>query len=83
LPASADTNLQNAVRSDPLAVFPSRWLVVITSRCIAFFEHCLRVPADRYGSLIYSPAQPKTMQEVITPVVFAAFAVLYLKHRSR
>jgi uncharacterized protein len=55
------------------------WLVVITSWCIAFFEYCLAVPANRYGSLVYSPAQLKTMQEVITLVVFAVFSVLYLK----
>jgi len=30
------------------------------------------------GSAIYSPAQLKTMQEVITLSVFAAFSVLYL-----
>ncbi|MGE5513325.1 MAG: DMT family protein [Bacteroidota bacterium] len=55
------------------------WLVVIVSWSIAFIEYCLAVPANRYGSAVYSPAQLKTMQEVITLVVFAGFSVLYLK----
>jgi uncharacterized protein len=55
------------------------WLVVIASWAIAFLEYCLAVPANRYGSAVYSPAQLKTMQEVITLIVFAAFSVLYLK----
>jgi uncharacterized protein (DUF486 family) len=55
------------------------WIVVLVSWCIAFIEYCLAVPANRYGSFVYSPAQLKTMQEVITLVVFAVFSVLYLK----
>ena len=55
------------------------FLVVLASWGIAFFEYCLAVPANRYGSAIYSAAQLKTMQEVITLVVFACFSVLYLK----
>jgi uncharacterized protein (DUF486 family) len=37
------------------------------------------VPANRYGSFVYTPAQLKTIQEVVTLIVFAAFSVLYLK----
>ena len=48
-------------------------MVVLVSWGIAFVEYCLAVPANRYGSTIYSPAQLKTMQEVITLVVFAVF----------
>ena len=55
------------------------WLVVLASWGIALIEYCLAVPANRYGVLTYTPAQLKTMQEVITLVVFAAFSVLYLK----
>jgi uncharacterized protein (DUF486 family) len=55
------------------------WVVVLASWGIAFIEYCLAVPANRYGSLVYSPAQLKTMQEVITLVVFAVFSVFYLK----
>ena len=55
------------------------WLLVMASWGIAFFEYWLAVPANRWGSEVYSAAQLKTMQEVITLVVFAAFSVLYLK----
>ena len=55
------------------------WLVVLVSWGIAFFEYCLAVPANRMGSTVYSAAQLKTMQEVVTLLVFAGFSVLYLK----
>ena len=45
---------------------------------IAFFEYWLAVPANRIGIQVYSPAELKTMQEVITLLVFAGFSVLYL-----
>lgn len=54
------------------------WLVVLVSWGIAFFEYWLAVPANRIGHPVYSAAELKTMQEVITLVVFAAFSVLYL-----
>jgi uncharacterized protein len=54
-------------------------LVTMVSWGIAFFEYWLAVPANRWGSAVYSAAQLKTMQEVITLVVFAGFSVLYLK----
>ncbi|HEY8581278.1 MAG TPA: DMT family protein [Beijerinckiaceae bacterium] len=52
---------------------------ILASWAIAFFEYCLAVPANRWGSEVYSVAQLKTMQEVITLLVFAAFSTLYLK----
>ncbi len=57
------------------------WLVVTVSWSIAFFEYWLAVPANRIGSDVYSAAQLKGMQEVITLTVFAAFSVLYLGQR--
>src|SRR5690606_6819371 len=54
-------------------------LVVLVSWGIAFIEYCFAVPANRIGHAVYSAAQLKTMQEVITLVVFAVFSVLYLK----
>jgi uncharacterized protein (DUF486 family) len=54
-------------------------LVVFIAWCIAFFEYCLSVPANRYGNAVYSTAQLKTMQEVITLVVFVVFSALYLR----
>ena len=53
--------------------------VVLVSWGIAFVEYWLAVPANRWGSAVYSAAQLKTIQEVITLVVFACFSVLYLK----
>jgi uncharacterized protein len=52
---------------------------ILVSWGIALIEYCLAVPANRFGNAVYSTAQLKTMQEVITLVVFAAFSVLYLK----
>jgi uncharacterized protein len=53
--------------------------VIIISWMIAFVEYCFQVPANRLGSYNFSTAQLKTIQEVITLVVFCAFSVLYLK----
>ena len=57
------------------------WQVIIGSWLIAFFEYCLQVPANRIGHGVYSAAQLKTMQEVITLVVFAVFSVTFLGER--
>ena len=54
------------------------WIVVLISWGIAFFEYWLAVPANRIGHQVYSAAELKTMQEVITLLVFAIFSVLYL-----
>lgn len=53
--------------------------VIVTSWLIAFVEYCMAVPANRWGSAVYTTAQLKTIQEVVTLVVFAGFSVLYLK----
>ncbi len=53
--------------------------LILASWGIAFFEYWLAVPANRWGSAVYSAAELKTIQEVITLVVFAGFSVLYLK----
>lgn len=55
------------------------YLAVLASWSLAFVEYWLAVPANRIGSEVYSAAQLKTMQEVITLVVFAIFSVVYLK----
>lgn len=54
------------------------WLAIIASWGIAFFEYCLVIPANRFGSTIYSTAELKTMQEVVTLIVFAGFSVFFL-----
>jgi uncharacterized protein len=53
--------------------------VIVASWLIAFVEYCMAVPANRWGSAVYTTAQLKTIQEVITLLVFAGFSVLYLK----
>lgn len=55
------------------------WVVIFISWLIAFIEYCFMVPANRWGHGIYSAAQLKTIQEVITVVVFCGFSVWYLK----
>ena len=54
------------------------WLIIVVSWGIAFFEYCLAVPANRIGRASYSPAELKTLQEVITLTVFAVFSVTFL-----
>jgi len=56
------------------------WKAILISWGIAFLEYCMMVPANRWGfSNGWSGFQLKMTQEVITLVVFAFFAVLYLK----
>lgn len=55
------------------------WIAVLVSWAIAFVEYCFAVPANRFGHAVYSAAQLKTIQEVITLVVFAGFSVWFLK----
>jgi uncharacterized protein len=65
-------------RSSPL------WIVVLVSWGIAFFEYCFQVPANRIGAKAgLVAAELKTIQEVITLVVFSAFAVFYLGESIR
>jgi len=64
-------------RSSPLL------LAIIASWGIAFAEYCFQVPANRIGSYQFSGVQLKTIQEVITLVVFSVFSVVYLKEQFR
>lgn len=57
------------------------WIAILASWTIAFFEYCLAVPANRIGSSVYTTAELKTIQEVITLVVFAVFSVVVLKEQ--
>lgn len=52
-------------------------IVVLVSWGIAFVEYCFAVPANRIGNAVYSPAELKTIQEVITLIVFAGFTAVY------
>ena len=55
------------------------YLAAIISWSIALFEYLLQVPANRIGYTALSLAQLKIIQEVITLLVFAPFAVIYMK----
>jgi uncharacterized protein (DUF486 family) len=57
--------------------------VILVSWGIAFFEYCFQVPANRWGYERFNAAELKTIQEVISLVVFAVFSVLYLKEPFR
>jgi uncharacterized protein (DUF486 family) len=59
------------------------WLAIVASWCIAFFEYCLQVPANRYGYGRFTAAQLKTIQEVISLSMFCLFSVLYLREPLR
>ena len=59
------------------------WIAIIVSWLIAFAEYCFQVPANRIGSYQFSTAQLKTIQEVITLVVFSVFSVTYLREEFR
>jgi len=55
------------------------YVAILVSWGIAFFEYVLMVPANRIGVQTFTVPQLKVMQEVITMVVFAGFAVFYLE----
>lgn len=59
------------------------WIAILASWSIAFAEYCFQVPANRIGHGRFNAAQLKTIQEVITLVVFCFFSVLYLKEEIR
>ncbi len=59
------------------------WVVIFASWGIAFFEYVLQVPANRWGSNVYSATQLKIIQEVITLLVFCGFAIVYLGEKIR
>ncbi|MCA9402256.1 MAG: DMT family protein [Candidatus Omnitrophica bacterium] len=61
---------------------PLLWVILI-SWLIAFFEYCFQVPANRLGHGTFTAAQLKTLQEVITLIVFCFFSVFYLKEELR
>ncbi len=70
-------HLRPEFKSKPL------FLVIVVSWLIAFLEYCFQVPANRIGHGQFNAAQLKTIQEVITLVVFCGFSVLYLKEELR
>lgn len=59
------------------------WIVILVSWGIAFVEYCFQVPANRIGHEFFDAAQLKTIQEIITLVVFCVFSVFYLKENLK
>lgn len=59
------------------------WAVILVSWLIAFFEYCFQVPANRIGYQVFDAAQLKTIQEIITLIVFCVFSVFYLKENLK
>ena len=59
------------------------WKAVLISWLIAFLEYCFQVPANRIGHGHFSAVQLKTIQEVLTLIVFVFFSSLYLKEGFR
>ncbi|HCC52245.1 MAG TPA: hypothetical protein DEQ30_09455 [Porphyromonadaceae bacterium] len=56
----------------------SWYIAVFVSWGIAFFEYLIMVPANRTGFQVYSLAQLKIIQEVVTLAVFIPFAVIFM-----
>jgi uncharacterized protein (DUF486 family) len=60
--------------------------LILVSWGIAFFEYCFQVPANRLGYTEnggpFNVWQLKVIQEVITLVVFAVFALLVFKNET-
>ena len=59
------------------------WIVILVSWGIALFEYCFQVPANRIGHGVYNAVQLKTIQEVITLVIFSLFSIFYLKEQFK
>jgi len=61
------------------------FMVIVASWMVAFLEYCFQVPANRYGFADgrgpYTLGQLKVIQEVITMVVFAGFALGYMRQQ--
>lgn len=59
------------------------WQVILISWLIALPEYAFQVPANRIGYGQFSAVELKTIQEVISPTVFAFFSVLYLGEKLK
>lgn len=55
------------------------YIAALISWGIALFEYLIQVPANRIGYTALSLPKLKIIQEVITLVVFAPFAILYMQ----
>lgn len=55
------------------------WKVILVSWCIALFEYCFMIPANRIGSKTMSLEQLKITQEAISLLIFVPFSMLVMK----
>jgi uncharacterized protein len=60
--------------------------IILISWSLAFFEYCLQVPANRIGFKEnggpFNLFELKIIQEVITLIVFAVFAIVFFKNET-
>lgn len=61
----------------------SMWKVILISWCIAFFEYCFMIPANRLGYGQFNATELKMIQEVISLTVFALFSIYYLNEHFK
>jgi uncharacterized protein (DUF486 family) len=59
------------------------YIFILLSWGIAFFEYCFQVPANRLGHKYFTTVELKTIQEVITMIVFMFFSTFYLGESLR
>ena len=59
------------------------WAAILVSWGITIVEYCFQVPANSIGHYLFNSAPLKTIQEIITLVVFCVFSVVYLKEESK
>ena len=59
------------------------WQVIVISWLIALPEYALQVPANHIGYQKFSAIQLKTIQEVISLIVFCGFSILCLHEKLR
>lgn len=55
------------------------WKVILVSWCIALFEYCFMIPANRIGAKTMSLEQLKITQEAISLLVFVPFSMIVMK----
>ena len=62
------------------------FLAILLSWCVAFFEYCFQVPANRIGFREnggpFTLLQLKVIQEVITLIVFTVFSTMAFKNET-
>ena len=73
------------LKDNPPNNFKEIIALIFISWGVAFFEYIFMVPANNYFGKIdgFSPFQLKIIQEVLSLIIFAGFAVLFLQEKWR